>query len=355
MSDLQNTIGVLIVDDSAVVRTVLSQIIDSTPGMHTLATASDPIFAMEKMRKTWPDVIILDVEMPRMNGIDFLRQIMAERPTPCVICSTLTEEGASTTLQAVAAGAVAIIAKPKLGTKEFLQESALRIQEAVRGAAASRPGKMLPPRARLEKPTRAPAPRVGAGKNPYPRMILMGASTGGTQAIEEILCSLSADAPPVMIVQHMPEKFTRAFADRLNSLAQVEVLEARDGDAAIPGRVLIAAGNYHLEVRKAADGYFAIVRDGPVVNRHRPSVDVLFDSGARLGGSNFVGVILTGMGNDGAVGLNTLRKSGGYAIAQNEESCVVFGMPQEAIKLGVDLVLPLSDIAHEMVRAASRK
>ncbi|HMW59920.1 MAG TPA: chemotaxis response regulator protein-glutamate methylesterase [Leptospiraceae bacterium] len=344
-------IGVMIVDDSAVVRTVLTTVLTSVSDIEVIATAGDPIFAMEKMKKRWPDVIVLDIEMPRMNGIDFLKTLMRDHPTPCVICSSLTAEGTSVAMQAMAAGAVSIISKPKMGTKEFLEESRDRIVDAVRGASQSQ----LKPIDAQDLPPRAPEPAADkpAVHTSYKRMVVLGASTGGTMAIEQVLSGLPADCPAVLIVQHMPEKFTHAFADRLDKSMRMSVREAQNGDPIMPGRVLIAPGNQHMEIKRTATGLEAVVRSGDYVNRHRPSVDVLFESAAKLGGTSFIGVILTGMGGDGSQGLLSLKDKGARTIAQDQATSVVFGMPQEAIKLGAaELVLPIDKIAAEILKLA---
>ncbi|MFA7097223.1 MAG: chemotaxis response regulator protein-glutamate methylesterase [Gammaproteobacteria bacterium] len=333
--------SVLIVDDSAVVRQVTSDILGSAPDIEVIGTASDPIFALNKMEKRWPDVIVLDVEMPRMDGITFLRKIMSERPTPVVICSSLTERGTETTMQAISAGAVEVITKPRIGVKQSLLDAATELTNAVRAAAAA-------DLRRLRKKT-APAPAAVAPKlsadailpaathamaQTTDRVVAIGTSTGGTQALEAVLTVLPRVCPGIVIVQHMPEKFTAAFAARLNSVCQIEVREAADNDRVLPGRALIAPGGRHLLLRRRGAQYHVEVKDGPLVNRHRPSVDVLFRSVAKYAGKNAVGILMTGMGDDGARGLKEMRDMGAFTIAEAEETCVVYGMPKEAVKLG---------------------
>nr|WP_291612613.1 chemotaxis response regulator protein-glutamate methylesterase [Colwellia sp.] len=363
------SIKVMIVDDSAVVRQVISQILNDSTDIEVYAVANDPIFAYRKMQKQWPEVIVLDIEMPRMDGISFLKKIMAERPTPVVICSSLAEKGAELSLNALAAGAVDIITKPQMGLKNFLEEAAAQIKSVVRAAA----------KARLQKPLVSPvitntqlsSPEINnietksiiesvlsnsnlaaetdlvSMTHTTDRVIAIGSSTGGTIALEKILTALPATCPGIVVVQHMPEKFTKAFADRLNSLCELEVLEASSGDRIIPGRVLIAPGGKHLQVKRSGAQYIAIVSEGPAVNRHCPSVDVLFKSLANSAKQNATGIILTGMGNDGAQGLLTMKNVGSKTMAQNESSSVVFGMPKEAIKLGAaQKIVDLSEIAE---------
>jgi two-component system chemotaxis response regulator CheB len=348
-------INVLIVDDSAVVRQVLAGLLQQDTAIAVIGTASDPIFAMDKMRKQWPDVIVLDVEMPRMDGITFLRKLMHEHPTPVVICSTLTEKGAETTMQAMSAGAVGIIAKPKLGLKEFLHEAATEIATAVKAAAQANVKRLVrapaaAPQARPKLTADAILPPLAGPARAMAKttdlVVAMGTSTGGTQALEVVLTALPRVSPGIVIVQHMPEKFTAAFAARLNNLCEIEVREAQHGDRVIPGRALIAPGGKHLLLRRSGAQYQAEVVDGPVVNRHRPSVDVLFRSVAKAAGKNALGIIMTGMGDDGAAGLLEMVNAGAFTIGQDEATCVVYGMPKEAFKRGaVRKVLPLEDIA----------
>lgn len=353
-------VRVLIVDDSAVVRQVMGEVLRRAPGIEVIATASDPVFALDKMRQAWPDVILLDVEMPRMDGITFLKRIMTERPTPVIVCSTLTSRGAETTMQALAAGAVSIITKPTLGLKHFLNDSAAELVSAVRSAAranmramklaAATPGALAPAAA-----AGLPRPAPGAGHEALAettdRLIAIGTSTGGTQALEVVLRALPRTIPGIVVVQHMPEKFTELFAQRLNQLCAIEVLEAQDGQRVIAGRALIAPGGRHLTVRRSGAHYLVEVRDGPPVNRHRPSVDVLFRSVARSAGRNAMGVIMTGMGDDGARGLRELFDAGALTVAQDEASSVVFGMPREAIRLGAaGRVLGLEAIAPALIQ-----
>jgi two-component system chemotaxis response regulator CheB len=346
-------IKVLLVDDSAVVRQVLTELLKSDPQIEVIGAASDPIFALEKMQKEWPDVIVLDVEMPRMDGITFLRKIMVEHPTPVVICSTLTEKGAETTMQAMSAGAVDIITKPKVGLKGFLNDAIAEITRAIKGAAQANVKRMAayvtaPPVVKPKLTADAIlAPVAGhAMAETTDRVIAIGTSTGGTQALEVVLTALPRVCPGIVIVQHMPEKFTAAFAARLNGLCQIEVREAQNGDRVIPGRALIAPGGRHLLLRRSGAQYIAEVVDGPVVNRHRPSVDVLFRSVAKSAGKNAVGIIMTGMGDDGAAGLLEMKNAGAYTVAQDEASCVVFGMPKEAIKRdAAQKIMPLEQIA----------
>ncbi|CAG0973340.1 Protein-glutamate methylesterase/protein-glutamine glutaminase [Burkholderiales bacterium] len=351
---MSQEIKVLIVDDSAVVRQVLAGILTGEPGIRVLGAAADPIFALERMRKEWPDVITLDVEMPRMDGVTFLRKIMAERPTPVVICSSLAQAGTETTMQALAAGAVTIVAKPTIGVRDFLQDSAEDVVAAVRAAAQARVGRLLRPSnphpARPANAEVSPSSLQAMAKTTE-TVVAVGTSTGGTQALEILLTALPRTAPGMVIVQHMPEKFTASFAERLDSLCEIDVCEAKTGQRVVPGRALIAPGGKHLLMRRSGAQYFVEVQDGPPVNRHRPSVDVLFRSVARTAGRNAVGVIMTGMGDDGARGLREMHEAGARTIAQDEDTCVVYGMPKEAIKLGaVDEILPLENIASALPR-----
>ena len=354
-----SAIKVMVVDDSAVVRQVVAGLLGAAPGMQVLAAVADPLLAIERLRQAWPDVIVLDVEMPRMDGITFLRKIMSERPTPVIICSTLTEKGAKTTMEAMAAGAVAIVTKPKLGLKQFLTESGEELIATVRAAAKANVRRIVP-RAPSE-PVVAPAKNTAdvilspggarAMTQTTERIVAIGTSTGGTQALEEVLTALPRVCPGMVIVQHMPEKFTAAFAARLDGLCQVEVKEAQHNDRVVPGRALIAPGGRHMLLKRSGAQYFVEVVDGPLVNRHRPSVDVLFRSAAKSAGANALGVIMTGMGDDGAAGMAEMRTAGARTVAQDEESCVVFGMPKEAIKRGgVERTVSLSAIAGEILK-----
>ena len=349
---MASEIKVLVVDDSAVVRQVMSDILGREPGIRVIGTAPDPIFAMERMRREWPDVITLDVEMPRMDGVTFLRKLMAERPTPVVICSSLTQAGAETTMQALAAGAVSIITKPTIGLKDFLRDSSNDVVAAVRAAAVSRVRNLA-----VRSAARAAAvPQEGpAGVHAMAKttesIVAIGTSTGGTQALEAVLTALPPTVPGIVIVQHMPEKFTASFAARLHDLCEIDVFEAKDGQRVVPGRALIAPGGKHMLLKRSGAQYHVEVVDGPVVNRHRPSVDVLFRSVAKYAGRNALGVIMTGMGDDGARGLKEMHEAGARTIAQDEETCVVYGMPKEAVKLGaVDRSLPLGHIAAALLR-----
>ncbi len=346
------TIKVLLVDDSAVVRQVLMAVLSRAPDLQVIGAASDPVFALEKMAKEWPDVIVLDVEMPRMDGITFLRKIMSERPTPVVICSSLTARGAETTLQALAAGAVEIVTKPQIGLKQFLQESADDFIQTVRGAASARLRRSTGPREAPPPVEPTPASLQAMAKTTE-HLIAIGTSTGGTQALEEVLVRLPRVCPGILIVQHMPEKFTASFAERLNSLAQIQVREAKNNDRIIPGLALIAPGGKHMALKRNGAQYHVEIFDGAPVNRHRPSVDVLFRSVAKFAGRNATGIIMTGMGDDGARGLLEMREAGARTVAQDEQSCVVFGMPKEAIQLGaVKEVLPLSRISSVIVSSS---
>ncbi|HRP95055.1 MAG TPA: chemotaxis response regulator protein-glutamate methylesterase [Rhodocyclaceae bacterium] len=351
---MSKEIRVLIVDDSAVVRQVMTAILGSAPGIRVIGTAADPIFALERMRREWPDVITLDVEMPRMDGITFLKKLMAERPTPVVICSSLTRVGAETSMQALAAGAVAIIAKPALGVKSYLHDAAADVAAAVRAAARANldalAGARRPIAPKLSADAVLPPPGSQAMARTTERLVAIGTSTGGTQALETLLTALPRVSPGLVIVQHMPEKFTASFAARLNALCEIEVLEARDGQRILPGRALIAPGGRHMLVKRNGAQYLVEVRDGPLVNRHRPSVDVLFRSVARYAGKNALGLIMTGMGDDGARGLKEMHAAGAWTLAQDEASCVVYGMPREAVKLGaVDRSLPLTALAGALL------
>jgi len=349
-------IRVLVVDDSAFVRQALKEILDTDPEIEVSALASDPYVAVERIKDQLPDVIVLDVEMPRMDGLTFLDKLMSQHPIPVVICSTLTAAGSDVALAALSKGAVEIITKPKLGTKEFFEESRVRICDVVKSASQARVGRCsrpapnrVPPKltadAILAKPTSS------AMIQTTDKVVVVGASTGGTEALREFLQAMPLDAPGIVIVQHMPAEFTARFAQRLEGMCRITVKEAADNDSVIRGQALIAPGNRHLLLKRSGARYFVEVRDGPLVSRHRPSVDVLFRSAARYAGRNVVGVIMTGMGDDGARGMLEMQQAGAYTIAQDEATSVVFGMPAEAIKLSaVQQVLPLGMIAGEVVR-----
>jgi two-component system chemotaxis response regulator CheB len=349
---------VMVVDDSAIVRKVVGEMLSQAPGIELMAAVADPLLAIERLKLGWPDVIVLDVEMPRMDGLTFLRKIMRERPTPVVICSTLTEQGAATTLEALSAGAVAVITKPKLGLKQFLLDSCDDLVSTVRTAAhanlrrlATRAAPPLPVVEKLSADAMLPAGSPGAMVQTTERVIAIGTSTGGTQALEEVLTSLPRVCPGIVIVQHMPEKFTAAFAARLDSLCGIQVKEAENNDRVVRGRALIAPGGRHMMLRRSGAQYYVEVRDGPLVNRHRPSVDVLFRSVARAAGTNAVGIIMTGMGDDGAAGLLEMRQAGARTLAQDEASCVVYGMPKEAVRRGaVEQSVAIDEIAPTIVR-----
>jgi two-component system, chemotaxis family, protein-glutamate methylesterase/glutaminase len=350
-------IRVLIVDDSAVVRQTMSEILSSDPQIEVMSTAGDPFIAAERIREEIPDVITLDVEMPRMDGITFLHKIMSQHPIPVVMCSSLTEKGSETALKALEYGAVEIIQKPRMGTKGFLEESRVRICDAIKAAAQARVRKVAPVRAVAPKLTAdviMEKPKSHAMMQTTEKVVVVGASTGGTEALRVFLESLPADSPGIVIVQHMPEGFTRAFSQRLDGLCRISVKEAADNDTVVRGRALIAPGNHHLLLKRSGARYYVEVKDGPLVSRHRPSVDVLFRSAARYAGKNAVGVIMTGMGDDGAHGMLEMKEAGAINIAQDEASCIVFGMPNEAIKLGgVDHIRPLDAISREVLRLCS--
>jgi len=355
---MREKINVLIVDDSAVVRQTLEAVLESDPDISVIGKAHDPYHAAEIMKTLVPDVITLDVEMPRMDGITFLRKLMTQRPIPVVICSSLAEYGCETTLKALEYGAVDIVLKPRIGAKRYLEESRVRICDSVKAAARARvkPLKVFGVTAEPKLTADAVIPPMCGQAMPMTteKVVVVGASTGGTEALARLLRTLPRDAPGAVIVQHMPEKFTTLFAQRLNSICGVEVKEACDGDTIVRGVVLIAPGNRHTLVKRSGARYFVHVKDGPLVCRHRPSVDVLFRSAARYVGQNAVGVIMTGMGDDGARGMLEMKEAGAATIAQDESSCVVFGMPNEAIKRGgVDRVLPLDAISHALVSLTS--
>jgi two-component system chemotaxis response regulator CheB len=350
-----NRVKVMVVDDSAVVRQMLTALLDADPAIEVIGAVADPILAMARMKSTWPDVIVLDIEMPRMDGITFLRKLMIERPTPVVICSTLTEKGARTTMEALAAGAVSIITKPKIGVKQFLVDSCDDLITAVKVAAQANLKRLSACSVFTSPKCTADvilsAAKGGTMLSTTERVIAMGASTGGTRALEAVLTTLPRVSPGIVIVQHMSEKFTAAFAARLNDLCQLEVREAQNNDRVIRGRALVAPGGKHMLLKRSGAQYHVEVIDGPLVNRHRPSVDVLFRSVAKFAGANALGVIMTGMGDDGAAGLLEMRKAGAHTVAQDEESCTVFGMPKEAIRRGaVERTVPLSAIGREILQ-----
>lgn len=334
-------IKVLCVDDSALIRDLLREIINSHDDMEVVAVAPDPIVARDLIKIHNPDVLTLDVEMPRMTGLEFLERLMRLRPMPVLMVSSLTSAGSEVTLRALELGAIDFLEKPAVGIRAGMMEYSDLIAEKIRASA----------RARVSRPrVSQPRPEILAPLHSSEKIVLIGASTGGTEAVRQVLEPLPVNSPALLITQHMPGGFTRSFAERLNRLCRIGVKEAEHGERIIPGNAYIAPGDAHLMLGRSGSNYIAVLDQGPPVNRHRPSVDVLFESAAKTGGKNTIGVILTGMGKDGAAGMVTLRQSGAPTIAQNEESCVVFGMPREAIALGgAAEVLPLDDIAARIM------
>lgn len=393
-------IRIMIVDDSAVVRQTLAKLFEESPEFEVIATASDPYIAAKKLSTVVPDVITLDIEMPRMDGLSFLKRLMSQHPLPVVVCSSMAESGSANALTALEYGAAEIVEKPKMGTKAFLEESRVRVYDAVRAAFASRHGlrKLNLTRAAVSSaapapaPTRTDEPRPQSEQTGAParrarpthgpmrdvepkrtadeilarpdgrrvtetteKIVVVGASTGGTEALREFLQAMPLNAPGIVVVQHMPEKFTAAFAARLNTLCEITVKEAENNDSVLTGHALIAPGNRHMLLKRSGARYYVEIRDGPLVSRHRPSVDVLFRSAARYAGPNAIGVIMTGMGDDGAMGMAEMREAGGYNIAQDEATCVVYGMPNEAVKHGgVHDSLPLPQIAGHILKRLGR-
>ena len=358
-------IKVYVVDDSAIVRQAFIHLLAGDPEIELMGSAPNPLIAAPVIRKNRPDVLLLDIEMPGMDGLTFLRQLMEEMPIPTVICSTLTEKGGAVALEALAAGAVAVVAKPRLGLQQFLEDSRRELVQTLKMAARSRPQRRAMPLG--SPPVAKPKPIMGSAAvaaRPSStglhglamnKPVLIGSSTGGTLAIEQVLLAMPGDSPGIAIVQHMPEKFTAMYAKRLDSLCEMNVREARDGDRLERGVVLIAPGGRHMQLRKAGGQYFAVVLDGPPVNRHKPSVDVLFRSAAECAGRDVLAIILTGMGDDGARGMKLLHDRGARTIAQNEQTCVVFGMPKEAIQLGaVDEVLAISQVSRAITAFDAR-
>lgn len=349
-------IKVLIVDDSALVRQSLQHMLSTEDDIEVIGTAQDPFVAVEKMKKVLPDVITLDVEMPRMDGVTFLKKLMQQHPIPVVICSSLVGDGTLTHIKALEAGAVDIILKPQMGTKQFFFDSQVQICDAIRAASKARPKKLFRP---ATVPVKHNADVMLAKRHSTAmaettdKVIVIGASTGGTEAIKDVLIKMPLNCPGIVIVQHMPEGFTRSFAQRLNSLCEINVKEACNGDPVLRGQALIAPGNKHTILKRSGARYYVEVKDGPLVSRHRPSVDVLFRSAAKYAGSNALAAILTGMGDDGAEGMLELKESGAWTCAQDEASSVVYGMPKEAYERGGALQqYPLNKIAEELLRKA---
>ena len=342
---------VVVVDDSALVRSLLTEIINRQPDMECVGSASDPFAAREMIRNLNPDVITLDVEMPRMDGIDFLSKLMRLRPMPVVMVSTLTERGAEVTLKALELGAIDFVAKPKIGVADGLKQLADEITEKVRTASKARVSKPAAPVSTVAGAAASarPVPQ-SIGRLSTEKLVFIGASTGGTEATKELLMSLPPDSPGVVITQHMPPGFTKSYASRLDGLCKIRVKEAVDGERVLPGHAYIAPGGFHLSVERSGANYIARVSDGEPVNRHKPSVEVLFESAARVVGQNAMGIMLTGMGADGAKAMRTMRDAGSYNVCQDEATCVVFGMPREAIAAGAaNEVLPLGKIAQHVI------
>jgi two-component system chemotaxis response regulator CheB len=356
VTNIADSLKVLVVDDSAIVRQVLTAVLSEKRGF-CVNVAADPLIAMEKMKKFIPDVILLDLEMPRMDGITFLEKLMLQNPVPVVVCSGLTGPRTDTAIRALEIGAVDIITKPKFGIRGFLEESAVLLEDTVRAAATARVHKFRklrehPPNY-LSADVVIPPALLTASMQQSEKIVAIGASTGGTEALLQVLMEMPENCPGIVVVQHMPEGFTAAFAKRLNSLCRIEIKEASDGDKVGCGRAFIAPGNRHMLVRRLGSGYFLEVREGPLVSRHRPSVNVLFRSVAQAAGSNAVGILMTGMGDDGADGLLEMKQADAFTVAQDEASCVVFGMPREAILRGAAKeILSLAKIPSAILRTS---
>lgn len=391
-------IRVMVIDDSAVVRQTLTALLDESADFKVVATAADPYIAAQKLNSVLPDVITLDIEMPRMDGLSFLKHLMQQHPLPVVVCSSMAESGSANALAALDYGAAEIVEKPKMGTKKFLEESKVAVYDAVKAAYASRHGlrklrtkeasnsdrssstpaasatsqpRTAPPRKRttsaqgsagmrdvepkLNADAVIPPPNGRAVPETTEKIVCVGASTGGTEALREFLELMPLNAPGIVVVQHMPEKFTAAFAQRLNSICEITVKEAHDNESVLTGHALIAPGNRHILLKRSGARFYVELRDGPLVSRHRPSVDVLFRSAAQYAGPNALGIIMTGMGDDGAMGMSEMHRAGAYNIAQDEASCVVYGMPNEAVKRGgVDESVSLSQIAEKVLNRVGR-
>ncbi|EON11893.1 MULTISPECIES: chemotaxis response regulator protein-glutamate methylesterase [Pandoraea] len=351
---MSEPIKVLCVDDSALVRSLMTEIINAQPDMTVVATAPDPLVARDLIKQHNPDVLTLDVEMPRMDGLDFLEKLMRLRPMPVLMVSSLTERGSEVTLRALELGAVDFVTKPRLGIRDGMLEYGEMIADKIRAAARARV-RSAPPKSAVPTPIEA-APML---RNPLvstEKLIIIGASTGGTEAIREVLVPMPPDAPAILITQHMPAGFTKSFAQRLNGLCRITVKEAEHGERVLPGHAYIApGGDTHLQLSRSGANYVALLDPAPPVNRHRPSVDVLFRSAAVHAGRNAIGVILTGMGRDGAAGLVEMRQAGAYTFAQDEASCIVFGMPREAIAMGgAEEVVPLHEMARKVLHQVAK-
>ncbi len=356
----ESIIRVLLAEDSPTARHHLADLINNTPGMQVVGEARDGEEALALAEELKPDVVSMDIRMPRMDGLTFLHKIMTQHPLPVVICSSLTDAGSETAIKALEYGALEIITKPKLGAKQFLEESKIRICDAVKAAAQARIRKLTteltvpPPKLTADAILAKARPGSEAMLKTTDSVVVVGASTGGTEALTDFLQAMPLDAPGIVIVQHMPENFTRAFANRLDTICKISVKEAENNDTVLRGRALIAPGNRHTLLKRSGARYFVEIKDGPLVSRHRPSVDVLFRSAARYGGKNCIGVIMTGMGDDGAKGMLEMKEAGAFTIAQDEESCVVFGMPKKAIELNaVDRVASLKTIPHLVLNSLS--
>jgi two-component system chemotaxis response regulator CheB len=362
-------IRVLTVDDSALMRQVLAMLLSKDREIEVVGSAPDPYIAREKIKALNPDVLTLDVEMPKMDGLTFLEKLMRGHPMPVVMVSSLTEAGCQTTLRALELGAVDFIAKPKIDLREGMEEIARDLIDKIKAAAQAnvkREAHLVKPASPTQRGERISSSEPDASRftNDASRtsmikttdtIIAIGSSTGGTEAVKVVLARLPPNTPPIVITQHMPERFTKTWADRMNQLCRISVKEAEDGDSVLPGHALVAPGGYHMTLERSGARYTVRVNQDPPVNRHRPSVDVMFASVARYAGANAVGIIMTGMGGDGAKEMLTMKQAGAFTIAQDEATCVVFGMPKEAIKAGaVDKILPLGDIASAIITHVSR-